>query len=164
MSLRVARLDERARLPTRAHDGDAGLDLYALEHVVLEPGEFELRLRPRTEGVSRPLPGNDGLVILDIEPSAELEAEGLARDVVRLVQQARRDLGLQVADRIRLRLAVSAAVAAALSPHQAWIAEQTLAVELAVTVSGPPPDGAGWRQGEVSEGEAVWLLVERVAG
>ena len=34
MSLRVARLDERARLPTRAHDGDAGLDLYALEHVV----------------------------------------------------------------------------------------------------------------------------------
>jgi dUTP pyrophosphatase len=39
MSLRMARLDERARLPTRAHDGDAGLDLYALEPVVLAAGE-----------------------------------------------------------------------------------------------------------------------------
>jgi dUTP pyrophosphatase len=39
MNLRIARLDERARLPTRAHDGDAGLDLYALEDAVLAPGE-----------------------------------------------------------------------------------------------------------------------------
>jgi dUTP pyrophosphatase len=39
MNLRIARLDERARLPTRAHDGDAGLDLYALEPVVLAAGE-----------------------------------------------------------------------------------------------------------------------------
>jgi dUTP pyrophosphatase len=39
MSLRVVRLDERATLPTRAHPGDAGLDLYALEAAVLEPGD-----------------------------------------------------------------------------------------------------------------------------
>jgi dUTP pyrophosphatase len=39
MSLRVRRLDERALLPTRAYDGDAGLDLYALEDAVLGPGE-----------------------------------------------------------------------------------------------------------------------------
>ena len=39
MSLRVRRLDTRARLPTRAYPGDAGLDLYALEDAVLAPGE-----------------------------------------------------------------------------------------------------------------------------
>jgi dUTP pyrophosphatase len=37
--LRVRRLDERARLPTRAYPGDAGLDLYALEEATLAPGE-----------------------------------------------------------------------------------------------------------------------------
>jgi dUTP pyrophosphatase len=39
MSLRVVRLDERAILPTRAHPGDAGLDLYALDATELGPGE-----------------------------------------------------------------------------------------------------------------------------
>jgi dUTP pyrophosphatase len=38
MSLRVRRLDPEARLPTRAHDGDAGLDLYALHGATLAPG------------------------------------------------------------------------------------------------------------------------------
>ena len=39
MSLRFVRLDPRASLPTRAHPGDAGLDLCALEGVSLAPGE-----------------------------------------------------------------------------------------------------------------------------
>ena len=38
MNLRVRRLDERAVLPARAHPDDAGLDLYALDGAVLEPG------------------------------------------------------------------------------------------------------------------------------
>ena len=39
MTLRVMRLHPRAKLPTRAHPGDAGLDLYALEAAALRPGE-----------------------------------------------------------------------------------------------------------------------------
>jgi dUTP pyrophosphatase len=38
VNLRVRRLDDRAVLPTRAHPGDAGLDLHALEGATLEPG------------------------------------------------------------------------------------------------------------------------------
>jgi dUTP pyrophosphatase len=60
MSLRVARLRPDARLPTRAYDGDAGLDLYALESAVLEPGE---RASVRT-GIAVELPdGHAGLVL-----------------------------------------------------------------------------------------------------
>jgi dUTP pyrophosphatase len=38
VNLRVRRLQERAVLPTRAHPGDAGLDLHALDGTTLEPG------------------------------------------------------------------------------------------------------------------------------
>ena len=60
MTLRVRRLDRRARLPTRAYDGDAGLDLYALEPSRLEPGE---RAAVRT-GIAVEIPaGQAGLVL-----------------------------------------------------------------------------------------------------
>ena len=60
MSLRVARLDERARLPTRAYDGDAGLDLCALEAAVLEPGR---RASVRT-GIAVEVPGGHAGLVL----------------------------------------------------------------------------------------------------
>jgi dUTP pyrophosphatase len=60
MTLRVRRLDHRALLPTRAYDGDAGLDLYALEPARLEPGE---RAALRT-GIAVQIPdGQAGLVL-----------------------------------------------------------------------------------------------------
>jgi dUTP pyrophosphatase len=60
MTLRVRRLDARARLPSRAYPGDAGLDLYALEEAVLAPGE---RASVRT-GIAVEIPeGDAGLVL-----------------------------------------------------------------------------------------------------
>src|SRR5665213_3948990 len=60
MRLRVVRLDERAILPTRAHPGDAGLDLYALDAVELSPGA---RASVRT-GIAVEIPaGQAGLVL-----------------------------------------------------------------------------------------------------
>jgi dUTP pyrophosphatase len=60
MTLRVRRLDQRARLPTRAYRGDAGLDLYALEPARLEPGQ---RASLRT-GIAVEIPeGQAGLVL-----------------------------------------------------------------------------------------------------
>jgi dUTP pyrophosphatase len=60
MSLRVRRLDPRAKLPVRSHPGDAGLDLHALEGTVLWPGD---RAQVRT-GIAVEIPdGQAGLVL-----------------------------------------------------------------------------------------------------
>jgi dUTP pyrophosphatase len=59
-ALRVRRLDERALLPTRAHENDAGLDLHAVEQLQMEPGE---RAVVRT-GIAVEIPaGRAGLVL-----------------------------------------------------------------------------------------------------
>lgn len=68
VELRVAKLKDGARVPTRAHDGDAGLDLYACEAAHLGPGE---RWSVGT-GIAVEIPdGHAGLV---------LPRSGLARD------------------------------------------------------------------------------------
>jgi dUTP pyrophosphatase len=60
IGLRVRRLDPRALLPTRAYPGDAGLDLYALDDGLLDPGE---RASVRT-GIAVEIPdGQAGLVL-----------------------------------------------------------------------------------------------------
>ena len=58
--LRVTRVDPRAKLPTRAYDGDAGLDLYALDPCLLGPGE---RASVRTGVAVAIPPGHAGLVL-----------------------------------------------------------------------------------------------------
>jgi isoleucyl-tRNA synthetase len=73
------------------------------------------------------LPSNDAVVVLDARLTPELEREGLARDFVRLVQQARKDSGLDVSDSIRLTYGGSESLREAVETHRAFIAEQVLA-------------------------------------
>jgi isoleucyl-tRNA synthetase len=68
--------------------------------------------------------------VLDTTVTPALAAEGLARDVVRAVQQGRREAGLQVSDRIRLTLAGDADVRAAVDAHQQLVSGETLATDL----------------------------------
>src|SRR5215207_3283544 len=71
-----------------------------------------------------------GFVILDTRVTSELAAEGLARDVVRAVQQARRDAGFDVSDRIHLRLSGDDSVRAAIQAHANLIKAETLATTM----------------------------------
>ena len=68
----------------------------------LEPGEFTLTLVADGERPSTTLGGGTGVIVLDVDVTPELEQEGRARDLIRLVQQARRDADLAVTDRIEL--------------------------------------------------------------
>jgi len=75
------------------------------------------------------LPGG-GFVVLDLALDAELRAEGWARDVIRAVQDARKNADLHVADRIELRLGVPEHHRVAAETHRDTIARETLAVAL----------------------------------
>jgi isoleucyl-tRNA synthetase len=96
----------------------------------LVPGEYSLKLVTKQGTASAPLSGGGGVVLLDIEVTPELEAEGLARDIVRAVQQARRDAQLDVSDRIVLTLGVDEATKAQVLTHEDLIAGETLAVSV----------------------------------
>ena len=96
---------------------------------VLQPGEFTLKLVTAADTASAALPGGSGVVLLDVEVTAELEAEGVARDLIRAVQQARRDAGLDVSDRIRLVLGADPSVRQQIQPHMGMVTGETLAVE-----------------------------------
>ena len=97
--------------------------------LVLEEGEYTLETVAGSEDADSAtgmLPGG-GFVVLDTAVTPELAAEGLARDLVRAVQQARRAADLDVSDRIALTISGSAAVQDAARHHEALIAGETLA-------------------------------------
>ncbi len=101
--------------------------------IELLPGEFDFRLVSSGEGAVATLKSHEGLVVLDTTVTPELEKEGLARDLIRQVQQARRDADLDVSDRIDLRIAAPADEIAALESHRDLVMGETLAVSLDVS-------------------------------
>ena len=73
-----------------------------------------------------------GLVVaLDTTVTPELHAEGVTRDLVRAVQQARRDAGLEVTDRISLALQLPADQRAMVEANQAHLTGAVLATSVA---------------------------------
>ncbi|MBO0893515.1 MAG: isoleucine--tRNA ligase [Acidimicrobiales bacterium] len=109
----------------------------------LLPEEVEVRLRPKDERTSRALPGDDAVVVIDLEVTEELEAEGLARDLVRAIQAARREAGFEVTDRVSLVLSLpdlDGPLSRAVSVHRDFICGQTLAASLEVLDGSPAPD------------------------
>jgi isoleucyl-tRNA synthetase len=123
--------------------------------ITLQPGEYELKLVALDADQAATLPGGEGLVLLDTAVTPELAAEGLARDVVRVVQLARREAGLDVADRITLDVDAPAEVTAAVEAYRDFIAAETLAVSV---TTADLTDGF---EGEVADGEKVRVLVTR---
>ena len=95
--------------------------------------EFELALQARAGEATIALRGNDTVVNLDVNVTPELAAEGVTRDLVRLVQQSRKDADLHVAERIRLTLCLPDAVLHAVQAHQPALAEATLATEIVLS-------------------------------
>jgi isoleucyl-tRNA synthetase len=103
------------------------------------------------------------LVGLDTTVTPELEAEGLAREIVSRVQRLRRDSGLNVSDRIRLGLVAEAGrLAEAVDRHSDYIAGETLAV--VVTTDAEQAGVLDYSARVEIEGESITLGLSRSDG
>jgi isoleucyl-tRNA synthetase len=121
----AAELERNGRLTIMISGGSAELST----------DEVEVRL------VERPGTATQGdrelLVALETALTPELVAEGLAREFVHWVQQERKKLELDYADRIRVGFAADAATKEAVDAHLEWIKGETLAVAIEGAVAQP---------------------------
>jgi isoleucyl-tRNA synthetase len=126
---------------------------------LLAEGEYSLLLKP-AEGVAcQALSTNDMVAVLDFELSESLIQEGKARDLVRIIQQARREAGLHVSDRIHLSLSLPPEWRDAALAFRDYVAENTLASEL--DVEGAVLEGALFQQEAKLGSESVRLAIAR---
>jgi isoleucyl-tRNA synthetase len=119
--------------------------------VVLEPGDVIVTERPAA-GWSV-VNEHGETVALDLELTPELVRAGLAREVVRTVQEARKQAGLDISDRVRMWWQADGELAAALREHEALVAAEVLAVQMS---EGTPDDGSPAAR-ESGLGLSFWL-------
>jgi isoleucyl-tRNA synthetase len=139
----IAAADAAALAASLASSGSATVEVPGLGAVEVSADEVIVSERPR-EGWS--VVNEQGeTVALDLELTPELVQAGLAREVIRLVQDARKASGFEVSDRIALTWAPDEseegrAIAEAIEVHSALIAEEVLAVELTRLADGGAAD------------------------
>ncbi len=120
----------------------------------LAANEFLLAMVTEEGSAAEPFAGT-GAVVVDISVDADQEREGLARDLIRAVQTARKDADLDVSDRIALGVEGGPLVAAAIDAHGDFIQSEVLALSLSTAA------GAGARTQIKLGGEDVTITVER---
>ncbi|MGL4339968.1 MAG: isoleucine--tRNA ligase [Rhodoglobus sp.] len=102
-------------------------------------GEFTLELMVANESSAIAFLADGGFIVLDTEITPELEAEGLARDLIRAIQNTRKAAGLDVSDRITLRICGSSrGDIDALEQFAEMISAETLALDSVFSVEPEP--------------------------
>ena len=128
--------------------------------VALLEGEYEISLVAKDESSEDKLIGilpGGGFVILNRVVTAALSAEGLARDVVRAIQQARKDAGFEVSDRIKTELTAEADVLEAVRAHEELVKNETLTLEISLLESSALKSTV-----PVGDSQLVQILVEKL--
>jgi isoleucyl-tRNA synthetase len=121
----------------------------------LEADDLLISMKP-LEGYQLEREGSHA-VALEIEIDESLRVDGWARDIVRAVQKARQDAGLQISDRIVLTLDGDEELVAAARTHEAYVAGETLAISVSYeSLDGAEPvmiDGRPLKIGVARDGD-----------
>jgi isoleucyl-tRNA synthetase len=123
----------------------------------LEEGEYVLKMVAEDGTASAALATVSGVVLLDVNVTPELEAEGLARDIIRAIQQTRRAEGLDVSDRINVWINILDGRAVQIEPHREMIGREVLAVQVTLGAG----DGAP-QHSEDLDGSPVQVWLTRI--
>ncbi|MDR1431153.1 MAG: DUF5915 domain-containing protein, partial [Propionibacteriaceae bacterium] len=125
----IADSDAAALAAALAQAGQAAITVPGLGEVMVSGEDVILTERPRAGWSVVNEQGET--VALDLEITPELELAGIAREVIRLVQEARKASAFDVSDRIVLTWsAANAKTKAAIAAHRELIASEVLALEL----------------------------------
>jgi isoleucyl-tRNA synthetase len=145
----------------RGEDGALGITISGREHT-LSADEVILTMRA-PEGYSVEREGAHA-VALDLAIDDALLAEGHAREIVHTVQNARKDAGLAVEDRIELYLSGDPALIEAVNAHREYIAGETLTVELGVGRVAPADTDEEWHIDQAAiDGLSLTIVLRRTA-
>lgn len=128
-------------------------DKLVVGEYTLNADEFEMRLNMRDGVTGAALPDNTAVVILNTELNAELVAEGLANDALRFIQDTRKEIGLDVSDRIKMTYSADPGLDVAIRAHQKRIMRDALIREL--------ENGFGEHKTEI-EGYAFAITIEKI--
>jgi isoleucyl-tRNA synthetase len=132
----VAALDPVHVAKVMADGGEVGINVDGDEHA-LGPDEVNLVLQP-LEGYEVEAEAGHA-VALQLELDDELRREGLAREIVHAVQNARKAAGLDISDRIALQLGGDEELLAAAREHEPYIAGEVLATAVSYDATNGPP-------------------------
>ncbi|MCS7060399.1 MAG: class I tRNA ligase family protein [Anaerolineae bacterium] len=127
------------------------------QFIALQPDDILVQAVPR-EGLV--VAGEDGIVVaLDTTLTEELAREGLAREVVRRVNELRKSAGLNLTDRIIATYTATPRLAAAMKDFEWYIRNETLAVELREVAA--PAEVAGQQISDTFDSESLTIGIAR---
>ena len=133
--------------------------------ISLMPNEYELRISPNAPDSSRVLSNLKSLVVLDTQVTPELELEGIARDIVRLAQNARKESDFHISDRIDVVMAITAdpeeKLFQALQSHEELISSSILARKMEIRLGFMPLPGESVMELKVGEVGTITISMSR---
>ena len=103
--------------------------------IELQGDDYTMRLKTTDGMAAQTMQNGMGVVILDTEISKELEQEGLARDLVRAIQNSRKDAKLDVSNRISLKIKLQQELVEVVNQFNDFIKSEVLASELVIVLS-----------------------------
>jgi isoleucyl-tRNA synthetase len=143
-----------------ADGGEIGINVDGDEHTI-GAAEITLALQP-LEGYEVEAEAGHA-VALQLELDDELRREGLAREIVHAVQNARKTAGLEVEDRIELVVSGDDALIEAAREHERYLSGETLAVSIEYNGDGEHnPTTMDYSEQSELEGLALQISLSRV--